>query len=380
MKRRIAYCTPSLYIAGGVERVLTPNANYFADVLGYEIYIILTDGKGKVPYYPLSPNVKIINLDINFEELWHLSFLKKIPVYLRKQRVFKKKLTEALMEIRPDITVSLLRREINFINSIKDGSKKIGEIHVNKLNYRNFEKNETNFIKDLFSKWWMKNLIHKLKKLDKFIVLSHEDKGYWHELNNIEVISNPLPFILKKECNLYSHKVIAVGRYVYQKGFDLLLDAWSIVNQKYPSWELHVYGSGDKKEYVKQISCHGIKQVYLEDAVNNITEKYSESSIFVLSSRFEGFVMALLEAMSCGLPCVSFACPCGPKDMINDGIDGLLVPNGDIEALADKICYLIENEEVRIRMGHKAKENIKRFSEENVMSQWQTLFDNLLSE
>ena len=84
--------------------------------------------------------------------------------------------------------------------------------------------------------------------------------------------------------------------------------------------------------------------------------------------------------MSCGLPCVSFACPCGPKDIINDGIDGLLVPNGDIATLADKICYLIENEEVRIRMGQKAKENIKRFSEENVMKQWQTLFDDLLSE
>ena len=147
MKRplKIVYLTPSLYIAGGVERVLTTKANYFADVLGYEIYIILTDGKGKALYYPLSPKVKVINLDINFEELWHLSFLKKIPVYLKKQRVFKKKLTETLKKIKPDITVSLLRREINFITSIKDGSKKIGEIHINKEHYRNFEKgNVTN--------------------------------------------------------------------------------------------------------------------------------------------------------------------------------------------------------------------------------------------
>ena len=120
MSRRIAYCTPSLYIAGGVERVLTTKANYFADVLGYEIYIILTDGKGKEPYYKLSPKIKVIHLDINFEELWHLSFLRKIPVYLKKQRVFKRKLTEVLMDIKPDITVSLLRREINFITSIKD--------------------------------------------------------------------------------------------------------------------------------------------------------------------------------------------------------------------------------------------------------------------
>lgn len=379
MSRRIAYCTPSLYIAGGVERVLTTKANYFADVLGYEIYIILTDGKGKEPYYKLSPKIKVIHLDINFEELWHLSFLRKIPVYLKKQQMFKRKLTEILMEIKPDITVSLLRREINFITSIKDGSKKVGEIHVNKLNYRNFESNNTNIVKKLFSKWWMGNLISKLEKLDKFVVLSNEDKGYWNELDNVEVISNPLPFVPRKECTLDSHRVIAVGRYVYQKGFDLLLDAWKIVNKKHPTWELHVYGNGDKTPYVEQVLHNDIKNCFLEDAVNNIDEKYAKSSIFVLSSRFEGFVMVLVEAMSCGLSCVSFACPCGPKDMITDGIDGLLVENGNVEELANKICYLIENEDIRKEMGKRAKINIQRYKEENIMSQWQTLFDELLS-
>ena len=112
MRKKIVYCTPSLYIPGGVERVLTTKANYLAEVAGYDITIILTDGKGKEPYYPLSPKVKIIQLDINFEELWHLSFIKKVFVYLKKQRIFKKKLTDTLMDLHPDITVSLLRREI----------------------------------------------------------------------------------------------------------------------------------------------------------------------------------------------------------------------------------------------------------------------------
>ena len=207
MSKKIVYCTPSLYIPGGVERVLTTKANYLADVAGYDVTIVLTDGKGKEPYYPLSPKVKIIQLDIRFEELWHLSFVKKVFAYLKKQRIFKKKLTATLMELHPDITISLLRREINFITSIKDGSKKIGEIHVNKDNYRNFESNNTNFIKNCFAKWWMKDLMKKIKKLDRFVVLTHEDKTKWNNLNNIIVIPNPIPHlspvISKLENNKY---------------------------------------------------------------------------------------------------------------------------------------------------------------------------------
>ena len=138
-KLKIVYCTPSLYIAGGLERVLTLKVNYFVEKYGYDITIILTDGKGKPFAYPLSPKVKIINLDINFEELWDAPFFKKVWLYYKKQRQFKRRLTVELLQIRPDITDSLIRREINFITKIKDGSKKYGELHVNRANYRNFE-------------------------------------------------------------------------------------------------------------------------------------------------------------------------------------------------------------------------------------------------
>lgn len=378
MRKKIVYCTPSLYIPGGVERVLTTKANYLADVAGYDITIVLTDGKGKEPYYPLSHKVKIVQLDINFEELWHLSFFKKIFVYLKKQRIFKKKLTDTLMELRPDITVSLLRREINFLTSIKDGSKKVGEIHVNKANYRNFESNNTNIIKDYFAKLWMNMLIKKVKKLDRFIVLTHEDKEKWHEISKTEVIPNPIPNLSPDISNLKNKKVIAVGRYTYQKGFDLLIEAWRRVIEKHADWTLNIYGSGERKAFQEQIIRLGIeKNCKLNGPTSNINEKYEESSILAFSSRFEGFGMVLLEAMSCGLPVVSFACPCGPKDIITDGKNGYLVEPENVEALAERICHLIEHEELRKEMGKAARKRAEDFQEDKIMQKWVDLFENI---
>lgn len=372
---KIAYCTPSLYIPGGVERVLTTKANYLADVAGYDIYIILTDGKGKEPYYPLSEKVHVINLDINFEELWGMPFVKKGMTYLKKQRIFKKKLKETLFEIRPDITVSLLRREINFLCDIKDGSKKIGELHVNRLNYRNFESEDTNIIKEWFAKYWMYSLVKQLKRLDRFIVLSEEDKRNWKELKNVTVIHNPLPqTTISTISTTENKKIIAVGRYVYQKGFDLLIDAWKTVVQKYPEWHLYIYGRGDKNNYQKVENCH------LEDAVENINEKYADSSIFVLSSRFEGFGMVIIEAMACGIATVAFACPCGPSDIITNKEDGFLVKNGDTQQLAECICYLIEHPEERKRMGKNAMETAKKYSIEEIGKRWTLVFNDVITE
>ena len=165
---KIVYCTPALYMAGGVERVLTLKANYFAEHFGYDITIILTEGKGKPLFYPLSEKIKVVNLDIGFEELWTCSFLKKIFVYLRKQCRYKKLLTAELMRLRPDITVSMLRREINFINDIPDGSKKIGELHINRANYRNFNTENAGLMKRLFAKAWSGGLVNHLKKIGLF--------------------------------------------------------------------------------------------------------------------------------------------------------------------------------------------------------------------
>jgi len=284
-----------------------------------------------------------------------------------------------LYKYKPDITISTLRRELNFINTINDGSIKIGEFHVTRNSYHAMSINSKNLFSQLFKNLWTKLFLINIKKLSKFIILTNEEANNWPELQNITVINNPLSFYPEKTSNCSSHKVIAVGRYSYQKGFDLLIKSWSLISKKHPDWKLYIYGGEDRKEFINQVKGLQLESsCFLEDAVTNIMNKYCESSIFVLSSRFEGFGMVITEAMACGVPAVSFACPCGPKDIIKDGIDRLLVENGNIQELADKICYLIEHEDIRKEMGKQARINVERFKIENIALQWKELFDSLL--
>ena len=378
---KIAYITPQLYTADGVARVLTMKANYFAENFNYDITIILTEGKEKPLFYQLSDKIHVVNLDLNFEEMWHQPFFKKTLIYLKKQYKFKYLLTKELMQLRPDISVTLLRREINFINDIKDGSKKIGELHVNRDNYRNFEQIDANMLKNLFAKFWMKSLVSHLKRLDKFIILTEEDRHNWKELDNVAIIPNPLPFTPKTISPLSEKRVIAVGRYVYQKGFDLLLKAWSIVEKTCPEWTLVIMGDGNRSEYETLIDEFSIDKMRckLLGRTEHIQDEYMKSSILVMSSRFEGFGMVLVEAMACGLPVVSYDCPCGPKDIIQDKTDGLLVENGNVEKLAEAMIWMIQHPGQLKVMANNALNNVQRFNMDKIACQWKKLFEGLIA-
>jgi glycosyltransferase involved in cell wall biosynthesis len=295
-------------------------------------------------------------------------------------RIYKQRLENSLNQLKPDITISLLRREINFLNDIKDGSAKVGEIHFGRYKYR-----EANFafLPSFVNKWitnrWMAQLDQKVKQLDRFVVLTHEDATYWKGLSNLTVIPNPITIEQGAVSNCTSKQVIAVGRYTYQKGFDLLINAWKIVHKKHPDWTLNIYGGGKKEDLQTLVEKHGLgSTLKLNGPVSSIREKYLESSIFVLSSRFEGLPLVLMEAMSTGLPSVSFTCPCGPQDIITNGKDGLLCKNGDIKSLAAGICRLIEDEPLRKEMGRKAAQSIQRFSIDRIMQQWDQLFQEVV--
>lgn len=378
-KYKIVYCTPALYMAGGVERVLTLKANFFAEQLGYDITIILTEGQNQPLFYPLSDKVKVVNLDLGFEELWHCSFLRKVYLYLKKQRQFKQKLRDELMRIKPDITVSLLRREINFITGIKDGSKKIGELHINRANYRNFDARESNFIKSLFSKFWMRNLVGKLQQLDKLVVLTDKDKASWVELSNVVAIPDPLSFQPSSRSELGNKRVIAVGRYSYEKGYDMLLSAWKKVAQECPGWRLDIFGDGDKSSLEQLIVSLNIDRdtCALHGRTSDIEKEYVDSSLFVCSSRFEGFGMVIVEAMACGLPVVSFDCPWGPGSIISDGRDGVLVENANVDALADKIIQVLSAKDYMHELAQNAVDKSKKYRLESIALKWKSLFESL---
>lgn len=380
---KIAYCIPSLYYPSGMERVLTLKANYLARHCGHEVHIILTDGADRKPYYPLDPAIRLHNLHLDFDAMYGMPFHRKVLYYLRRQRQFRPRLDRCLNEIRPDITVSLLRRDINLLDKMTDGSVKMGELHFSRHDYRD----STNlrlpgWMQRIVARFWQGQLLRKLRRLSRFVVLSHEDAEQWApDLGNVVVIHNPLSFPPGRQSDCTPKQVVAAGRYVPQKGFDVLIGAWRKVADRHPDWVLRIYGDGMREQLQAQIDSLGLTgSCILEHSTPDIAEKFCESSVFVLSSRYEGFGMVIIEAMACGVPPVSFACPCGPRDIISDGEDGLLVPPGDTEKLAESICRLIEDESLRRTMGQQARKSVERFRIERIMAQWNDLFEEVVGE
>lgn len=379
---KIVYCTPALYSAGGVERVVSFKASYFAEQLGYDVTIIVTEGSGRNCYFPLSDKVKVINFELGFEELWRASFIKKIILYLNKQRQFKRLLKTELLRIRPDVTISVLRREINFLTKIKDGSRKVGELHVNRANYRNFEVGDSNFLKQLFAKYWMRSLVRHLKELDQMVVLTDSALNDWPELNNVVKIPDPLPFNTDSRSDCSQRRIISIGHYIYNKGFDLLLQVWAKIEKQWPEWSLEIYGDGNRSPYLEMMKQLDIdsSRCHLYGTIDDVRKAYLSGSIFVHPSRFEGFGLVLIEAMACGLPIVSFDCENGPRSIVTDGVDGFLIPAFDIEIFAEQLNMLMHNHSLRKEMGTNAEESAKRYNIESVGMQWKLLFDKLMMQ
>lgn len=366
--------------SGGMERVLSIKANYLAEKMGYKIYIVTTGQRDRKPFFYFSPQIEMYDLAINYAEEEDNSISRKILPFFFKLKQHKRKLRDFLFEKQPDITISMFGNEMFFINDIKDGSKKIIESHFNKYHRLQLGRKGIFSLADFIRDQCNSRLC---KKFDKLVLLTNEDKKYWGNFKNIEVISNPCVLQPDRRTNIMSKQVVAIGRYTHQKGFDMLIDIWKIVYKEYPDWRLKIIGNGILYEDLKaQIEEYNLQDVIkLEKTQSeNILNEYLSSSIYALPSRYEGFPMVLLEASSCGVPVVAFKCKCGPSDIINNGINGFLVDEGDIESFAKSIKDLIANTELRKSMSENIYQTSKLFDLDNIMIKWQSLFNNILGK
>lgn len=374
---KIVYCIHGTFNSGGMERVLANKVNYWSENKKYQTYIITTEQKGRLPFFNFHPSIKHYDLEINYGDNNNCSFVRKLVSFIRKKRLHRKRLTALLHEIKADIVVSMFGNEASFLPAINDGSKKVLEIHFSK--FFRLQNNRSGLWK-LVDKFRSRQDENTVQKFDRFVVLTHEDKTFWQTQHNITVIPNANLLKPVRPATLTNCNVIAVGRLSYQKGFDRLIAAWNIVHKTQPDWQLSIFGDGElKKELIEQITSFELEDtIKIFPPTLNIEEEYDKSSLFVLSSRYEGLPMVLLESLAHGLPIVAFTCKCGPRDIITDGIDGLLIEEGNIPALAQGIIKLINDEKLRKRLGEAAYLKSQSYSEEIVMKKWQELFYFLL--
>lgn len=360
---KLIYLIPGTYRAAGMERVLAEKANWLAGH-GYEVLIVTCEQKGREPAFGFDSRIRFEDLAIGYEENNGGSFADKLIHYPAKQRKHRKALEALLRREKADIVVSMFGNEAGFLPRIKDGSRKVLEVHFSRFKKLQYGRRGLWALAD---RWRTRQDAVTASKYDRFVVLTKEDSGYWGPLGNIRVIPNPRTFTFEQPASLESKTVLAVGRYTHQKGFDMLLEAWRKIDTA--DWTLRIAGSGEPLGDVPSNVVTGPS--------DDIRSEYLSAAFLVMSSRYEGLPMVLLEAQAAGLPAVSFACKCGPKDVITDGRDGILVPEGDIDGLAAGMRKLMDDKELRLAMGKAAYRNSDRYDKETIMALWENLFREL---
>lgn len=358
-----------------MERVLANKANWLVSH-GFQIVVVTTEQRGRKPFFDLDERIVCYDLNINYEENNRKSFFNKLVHYPFKQWKHRQRLTDLLDRLKADVVISMFCNDASFLPSINDGSKKLLEIHFSRYKRLQYSR------KGLW-RWadiWRSHYDEKIaRRYHRFVVLTKEDREYWGNLKNICVIPNARTFEMESPTSLDDKKVIAIGRYTYQKGLDRLIDAWSIVCKQRQDWMLYLIGEGELRETLQeQISQLGLQDnVVLGKVETRVQPIYQQASIMVLSSHYEGLPMVLLEAQAAGLPIVSFDCKCGPKDVITDGVDGFLIKEGDVEAMANRILQLMDDDVLRKNMGLAAFTHSERYAESTIMQHWVSLFSQL---
>lgn len=214
-------------------------------------------------------------------------------------------------------------------------------------------------------------------KLNDVVLLTRHDAEKYTFLRNTRVIPNSLPFTSGQVSNCHAKRIIAVGRLAQQKGFDLLLQAVHLIKNQMNGWTVEVFGEGENKDMLLQMSKNlGVSSiVHFQGYTSDVQEQMLQSSIYIMSSRFEGMPLVLLEAQSCGLPIISFDCKEGPSEIVEDGKSGYLVKPFDIKEMSEKLLDLMGDEQKRVAFGKQAKLHSQNYSTENIKKLWMDLLE-----
>lgn len=371
---KILYTIAGLYRPAGMERILSLKANYLAK-LGYDVTIVTTEQKGRPEAFPLEGSIRLVDLGIGYEDNNGKSFVDKLVHYPAKQHRHRKALAKLLQELRPDVTVSLFDGDERFLYKIKDGSKKVLELHFSRYKRLQYNRGGIWALADRLRSYQDERTV---SKYDRFVVLTEEDLKNWGSPANACVIPNFLNGMPDEPATLGRKTVLAVGRYDYQKGFDRLISAWAMLPANH-RWKLRLVGEGPLRDALaQQVKDLGVQDsVFIDKTHRNMDAVYHDASIYALSSHYEGLPMVLLEAQSHGLPIVAFDCKCGPSDVVTDEVDGLLVPEGDVPALAKALERIMDNPRLRKEMGARALLSAARWDKESIMQQWILLFASI---
>lgn len=342
--KKICFFIDNISHIGGTERVCLLIANELVKQ-GYNIFILNKSKPNKI-FYSVSDAISIDYLEENNSG----NYLKQI---LKLRKFLKKNQIDTIIDV--DTSFAPITEIARFMLKVKH----IAWEHFNAS----------------FGKCSLRQRIGRKTALyfaDKLVLLTQSDReNYPKKKKNVCVISNPLSFVPDKTATLENKQIISIGRLSSQKGFDYLIDAFAIFSKNFPDWKLKIAGDGElREELTTQISNHGLNdKIELLGVRQDIVAILQESSIYVMSSRYEGFPMVLLEAMSCGVPAVSFDCPCGPRNIIKENC-GFLVEPGNIQALADNIAILATDREKRIIFGNNSREEVKQYKIENIINKW----------
>ena len=380
---KIVYFINSISILAGTERIIVDKMNYLANH-GYSVYLITHEQGNHSFSFDLDEKIRHYDLNVRFFTLYKYNLLKRLYLHYKMKKVLSIKLEKVIKNINPDIFICTTYSIDCFkqiVNTIGSNYKKILESHVYLPFLLKDDIRDNSHLKKYAKKYSNCKNLKYIRYFDKIVVLTKEDGLNWEKYTQkISIITNSITNISKRiNRTENNHCILCVGRLGYQKGFDLLIKAWSKICSKHKDWHIDIYGEGREKEFLeKEIKKHDVgNSLFIKEPTKYIYDRYQNSELFVLSSRFEGFGLVLAEAMSCGTPCVSFNCPGVPDEIITNGVDGLLAKNGDIDDLADKIEWMITHEKERKEMGIKARESAKRYDKDVIMAQWIKLFDEI---